>query len=66
MQNETTVVITIEGVRANRIPRLMTVVKSNLQTFGRKTTVKEVESGKEARDGKQAVAKPHGKGKPDR
>ena len=39
MQPEATVVITISGVRVNRIARLRTLVKTYLQIMGRETSV---------------------------
>ena len=50
MRDETTVVITLAGVRNERLPRLRTVVRSHLQLLGRECTVEAGEG-----DGEQAV-----------
>jgi hypothetical protein len=60
MRDETTVVITIAGVRKERLPRLRTVVKSHLQVFGREVNVDDGEA-----DGEQAMGEVDGQGASD-
>ncbi|GAG53161.1 unnamed protein product [marine sediment metagenome] len=50
MRDETTVVITMEGVRRERLPRLRTTVKTYLHTLAREVNVDSGEN-----DGEQAI-----------
>ena len=52
MKLETTVVIAIDGVRVERLPRLKQDVKTHLRHFGREITVYD---GVEEDDAEQAV-----------